>query len=351
MKKQYLLLLITIIFCWQSNAQVTDVVTNITKVNSSVFINGELYVAASEEGKVYKIDTSVSPPTKTVFLSGINWPYDLLHYGDYMYIIDTGYPLGTPKLLKVDLTETTPLATEVYGASSLIRMVEKDGYLYISSFSSHKIVKINLDDDTVVATDVITGLGGVTGMAIKGDELYFADYSNGTISKFNLTEVNPVVTDVVTGLNTPSDIVLYGDDFYFSLYNQNKIAKFNSEEVSPTVSIEVSSGLLLPTGLTIYNNELYIASHMANKLVKMALPLTTNSIDTNTITLYPNPATHVVQIKNLTTTAAYTISSVLGEQVATGTVTGEEPITVDGLANGLYFVTVGTHKAIRFVKQ
>ena len=351
MKTIYALILVFLLAYTPTIAQVTDVVTNVNRLNSSIFINDQLYVAASLDHTIYQEDISVSPPVETAYITGITYPYDMLRYGNYLYVVGGSYYSSPAKLYKVDLTATNLVATEIFSTNSLYMMAEKDGYLYLANHLSSKIVKMDLSDDNGVLTDVITNVNGATGLAFKGDELYFTR-NPGIISKINVTEVTPTVTDVVTGMNgNVCDLIFRGNELYFTMYAAGKLCKLNVTDLTQGVTTLLDSELLHPTGLTIYNNELYIADPMAHKLVKMALPLTTNSFDTNTITLYPNPATHVIQIKNLTTTAAYTISSVLGEHVATGTVTGEEPITVEGLANGLYFVTVGTSKAIRFVKQ
>lgn len=69
------------------------------------------------------------------------------------------------------------------------------------------------------------------------------------------------------------------------------------------------------------------------------------------LAVYPNPATNVIQLNGLTQAKEYTIYNVLGAAVKTGTVNNNEPIQIDGLTPGMYYITVDSGNTIKFIKE
>jgi hypothetical protein len=79
--------------------------------------------------------------------------------------------------------------------------------------------------------------------------------------------------------------------------------------------------------------------------------LSTVENNINDIKLYPNPAANFIKINGLTNTQQYTIYSILGTEVSTGTIDNNEDIETANLTKGLYFLKFNNGIALKFIKE
>ncbi|MEZ4792314.1 MAG: T9SS type A sorting domain-containing protein [Gelidibacter sp.] len=71
----------------------------------------------------------------------------------------------------------------------------------------------------------------------------------------------------------------------------------------------------------------------------------------NKVTLYPNPAHHTIHISGVDVPQDYAIYNVLGVAVLQGLVTTDQPIDIEELPVGLYFLKLNDKKTLRFVRN
>jgi len=77
------------------------------------------------------------------------------------------------------------------------------------------------------------------------------------------------------------------------------------------------------------------------------------SIDRDTFTMYPNPATNFLTVKNQQNLKNYSILNMVGQKIASG-ILNEEPINIDTLEKGIYFIKLSNDKKsmmIQFIKN
>lgn len=74
-------------------------------------------------------------------------------------------------------------------------------------------------------------------------------------------------------------------------------------------------------------------------------------INENTISIFPNPTTEFIQVSGLNLQEDYTIYSILGAEVKSGSISNQEQINVSDLANGLYVLRLNNGRTIKFLKQ
>ena len=79
--------------------------------------------------------------------------------------------------------------------------------------------------------------------------------------------------------------------------------------------------------------------------------LSTVENNINDIKLYPNPATNFIKINGLTKAHQYTIYTILGTKVSTGSIVNNEDIETANLAKGLYFLIFNNGAALKFIKE
>ncbi len=204
------------------NAQATDVVTGLNNKPAGLVFNGnDLYIAEPDGGKILKIDVTVTSPTATDVVTGLNKPVELILNGNDLYIAEN----GGNKISKIDITATSPTATDVVtGLNEPTGLSLNVNDLYIAESGGNKISKINITATSPTATDVVTGLNTPHGIALNGNELYIAENGGNKISKIDITATSPTAKDVITGLDKPNRLVFSKNVMYIS--QKDKILKF-----------------------------------------------------------------------------------------------------------------------------
>jgi hypothetical protein len=327
----------------------------------------------------------------TNFVTGLSYPNDLAHKGNFLYVTE----LFDSKISKIDLTKSVPVAVPIYSipGSYPTRMAINGNDLYFSDFAAGTISKIDLADSTQNATIVVDQLDTPNGLAINENDLYFT--ASNSVYRIDLTESIPTLVLVVAGLSSPERIAINGNDLYITERSGRKITKIDITAPTPTTTTTVVNGLDNPIGITIYGNDLYIIEIGGNKISKIDInaptPTTTslavggltvptaiqitdnnfyisqngnkistlngfiNSMHENLletgIEVYPNPCKTHISLSNLKGNKNYVIYSVIGNQVRNGTISADEKISIGSLPSGIYFLKIENGTSAKFVKE
>jgi hypothetical protein len=78
---------------------------------------------------------------------------------------------------------------------------------------------------------------------------------------------------------------------------------------------------------------------------------TTTFQNKNSLFVYPNPAQDFIAISGVTTEQKYTLFSVLGVKISSGTSTNNQKIDIQNLSNGIYFLKMDNGMTIKFCKE
>jgi len=352
MKKHYLLISIVSLFLTANylSAQVTGVTPYIDAPDGILIKDNYLYIAASYEDKIYKID--LSDPNQTlipVVDTGLDYPVGLLLIGNELYIADQ------VSVSKINITDPVPatLVTVVTGLEGATRLaLYNDVELYIAEFDIDRISKINITDATPTLTTVVD-LGvkdGPWGLLLHQTDLYIAEYTTGTISKIDVTApLPPTVNPVITGLFGPDGLALKGNDLYISEYGAGKISKIDITASTP-IATDVVTGLIRPTGIVINGDDLYIAEEERVSKFDLSV-LGIEELSAIEGVLYPNPTTEFIQFSNLKDLQNFKIYNIQGALMLEGEVIGDERINVQNLTTGTYFMVLNDLKGVKFLKN
>jgi len=80
--------------------------------------------------------------------------------------------------------------------------------------------------------------------------------------------------------------------------------------------------------------------------------LSTNEVDSNKINIYPNPTSNYIHMENLNTSRDYKIFTVTGRLVKEGVINKSEPVNIQNLSNGIYFMNFNSgNKVYKFIKN
>lgn len=81
--------------------------------------------------------------------------------------------------------------------------------------------------------------------------------------------------------------------------------------------------------------------------ITLSLP----SLETDTIKVYPNPASYSITIIGLKKSIGYSIYSVLGTEILKGIINDNEGIDIQNYSDGLYFLKLENGNTFKFIKK
>ena len=260
-----------------------------------------MYIADHSSGKILKVDLSAATPTAVDYITDVNFPLDLKLVGNDLYY--RSFSHGA--LYKVDITAATP-SPVVFANALVYGHAVYGNQIYFTSSSDVKKITLNSSNSTTV----YSGLTHGAGLFFIGSELYIADLLDNKIIMIDVSVATPIATDIVTGLTNPNGINFDGKDIYIAEYGGGKITKYNLFTVS-----------------------------------------TDNVLGNPDWTLFPNPATASINFKGLEEQQPYEIIDALGRTVQTGTATPNQPVSVNELGNGRYFIRLENGEIQQFLKK
>ena len=295
------------------------------------------------ENIIYTVDITEVNPTATVFMDNVSLfnPYGMLLEGNLLYYTDLG-----GRIYRTDITDPTHNITII--ATGLQRcegLAIRNNYLYISTFDTGKIVKLNLNDTfPTTTTDVFTGLSGPASIAFNGDELYISGAYNGDggIFKINITDTTPTITNVVlvTG-NALNKIRFIGNEMYFAETTSGlKLSKIDITEAFPPTKTDVVTNINFPTGFVFDGDDIYITEYYSGILKFTQNTASVQDTSLNTVSVYPNPTKNVLNISGIDNLQSYRIFNLLGKEILAKTEIQNNSIDVSNLKKGVYFITI-----------
>lgn len=203
----------------------------------------------------------------------------------------------------VSFSASAQLVDVVTGVSKPLGIAVDGTDLYVGlDGSGGKLIKVDLTQPTPIPTDVLTNLGNEWsgGLFVKGDTVYAGNFNTGTIIKFDKTQASPTIVPVVSGLGILWNVIPVGDFIYIAgsvgitkydltgdsivttyiapdayglewkdsviYYTEANFLSFKTsiyridEKVASPISELLFSGINNPSGLTINGNFLYVAA-------------------------------------------------------------------------------------------
>lgn len=338
----FLLSLVTI----NLNAQIVDVLTTGLSDPAGIAISGNtLYIAESfGANKISKIDISSASPTKIDVVTGLSGPDGLAISGNTLYIAE----INADKISKIDISSATPtVETVITGVLEPTGIVVNGNNLYIAEYNAGKISKLDLT--TLIKTDYITNISGPTGLVINNNTLYFSDFDTNIVSKVDLTATVPVVTQVSGGFVEPAFLNLVGTELYVAEYGSGVLSKINTTN---SVVTNVASNLGGVYGLVSNSTNLFLSQRDTNKISKISFSnLSTTNFDIeNQVSIYPNPSSNYLNLKNVLKNSKITISDLNGRIIKEFTYQ-KTTIDIQSLEKGIYFLTINNDKTLKFIKN
>ncbi len=202
---------------------------------------------------------------------------------------------------------------------------------------------------------------------IHNNELYFVA-SDNTTSDYELWKTDGTesgTTKVVSSTDTGESI-----DFSKAVTYANKLFYFDSQQLWVTdgtpSGTEALTGnteeilLISNFSLVLFQNKLWFSgtkSGNGNELTSLtdASVLSVTGFDTETITMYPNPASKSIHFTNISNTIKYRVYNTLGSLMMNGEVNNiQKSIDISTIPSGMYLVEItfdGTSKIFKLLRN
>lgn len=314
--------------------------------NRLLVIGDDLYF--SEDDRVSKIDlTDISPIRVTVF-SDLNSTGGLSYKENDLYITE----FSSSRIVKIDMTETSPASVIVTNSGKPNEMVFNDDNLYYSD-NNNKRVYVHDTSSTSTVSQVLTSAFDESpiGIEFKDGFLYVTttNVSSTNNKLFKIDINNPVPIELMSGLQRPIGIEFRGDYLYMAFLSADKIVKVDITQ-DPLVIEDVVS-VNNPTDIEFYNDIMYI-TQTSNRISKV--DLSSLGIDEYEeiikIKISPNPAEDILTISNLKHDTDYILYDINGRKLKSGSINeSNNKINVSDLASGTYIIRIEDSN-FRFLK-
>lgn len=292
----------------------------------------------------YKVVLNSAAPTGTVHYWNVvelsngvgNWGLDFLSFGSNGEAGDTQYSLGEPACTESAITVAAHVS-EVYSQSGTAYPGSLAGFSSEGPTYDERIKP----DVSAPGSNVISSINSYTTQAVSVSASTVFNGRTYTFSAFSGTSMSSPATAGVVALVLEANPGLNTDQV--------------KEIIKSTARQDNKTGVITAPGSVEWG------MGKVNALGAVYLALNTVSITSNeakqTITLYPNPATNVLNLVSSSeqlSGVSYQVIDVTGKVVFTNSMETSQSIDVSSWSNGLYFVQVkGLQevKTLKFIKQ
>lgn len=213
------------------------------------------------------------------------------------------------------------------------------------------ITKLNANGDFQWIREVLGSGKAYTGNRnfLESDlngNVYFAGSTKGT------TNWTTAQSTVISGFN--SDILLLK-------YNSNgdllftKTAGGSGDDRADGVALDIEGNIILTgmvdNGTILFDNLSNTVPDNSPFITKINTTLKVTSFEKTKIKIYPNPAQNQIFISGLFQKTKATIYTALGQKIKDLELENEEPIAINDLALGIYFLKTESNSIVKFIKN
>jgi hypothetical protein len=322
-----------------------EITNNIVQPRYTTIANGKIYT--SNWGTSTTQHVSVHNATTLAYITSIPLsedPEEIVTVNGKVYVNKSSYRAGN-SIEVIDPSNDTIIKTITLSSGlQSITVIGNDIFALCTGSTGSTVYKINTTTDTVAAS--------VANASVVPPSDYEALKFTSDATKLyiaGVTSVYSLNTDLATFSSTPifttTPSTSYGDFYGFAAID-GKIFQGNANSFGPSSTVNVYSltGTLLNTfSTTIGANNVY-----KNLFTPSNLATAENKLN-NSISIYPNPVSDVLYIKNADA-ASYQIVDISGKLIKAGIY--KNGITISDLNKGAYIIQISfknTQKTEKFI--
>jgi sugar lactone lactonase YvrE len=218
---------------------------------------GNLFIATSHSGSIYKIDQYGNTE---IFAGGFSYPAGVAVDSDGYVYVASGESSQSLYKVSPDGTNTSIFATGLYHSRDMI--FDTAGNLFVANGGDGTILKITQNGSVSTFLSGYAGPGGPSGLEFDSEgNLYFSVHNPGTLYRSNPD--GDQVDLIASGLGLPHYLAFDDDDNLFVTNPQGgtiiKVASDYSQSVfAEDFSGQINAPYIGPNGIAFWNSSLYV---------------------------------------------------------------------------------------------
>ena len=361
-------------------AQTSPFSQSISQPKGIVEYNGFLYVAASADGKIVKLNLGATPEVMPVdVITGLTRPFGIALNGSELYIVDAGSNSAADpgKILKVDLANSIPQSTltNVYeftptrnprgiliDQNKLYVTELVDNVIYTGDISGTPTFPLSLN----LFSNLNSEGAGPVGMVVKNNIMYVAGRDSNFIYNINDIDTFDGTTELVannyinlsslTGTwQGPDFLYIDGDFLYVSDRDEGNVGRVDVSLTNPLPSGLIVTNAISPEGIIVLSDKLYISenSRVTSYDVSLLSVNDNNGAISNPLSfkVFPNPTENYIRISGVKNEQNFKIYNLLGRLVKKGKIYNDDQIDISSFDNGMYLLKLDSGNVIKVIKE
>jgi streptogramin lyase len=213
----------------KSNSVVGTVTLDGSNISNLIYEQGAIWATSYNAGKVYSFDPTTLSVSSTALTVGSN-PFTMRAVGDFLFVASRGANQSSlDHVTKINMkTNSVAANIKLQDASNISNLIYDGENLWAVSFGTGKIYQINPTDNSVSTTLLSVGSNPANAVQIDNN-IWVAATGDNTVTNFPI----PIVT------GTPTIATLSTQE-----------VKLSGQSLNSTLSLEIPAGSL-PTGTVV----------------------------------------------------------------------------------------------------
>ena len=327
------------------NAQATKLIGGFVNPTDMVVNGNTMYVSDYKTGKIFKFKLDISNPVLTEVASGFGGPFGMATYNNDLYIAE----YDSSQISKIDIGVINPIKQVVWQVQGVSDIECINDTLFAVNFDFNRMEYAVLSSANPSLKNYLS-LNGPFRLFIKDSLIYANETSTGKVSWINRDTSHPNVNPFTQSFSNPAGIALYKNRLFIAENSSDLISSIDL--LNPTKPKETFvSNLGGPDVIKVYNKTLYIGEFDKGQISTVLLDSSLNNPSlTNSIHVYPNPASNQVSFTGNYHGLDVTVYSMLGERLLSKRIKKGEVLNITLLSSGLYIIKGPWKEAKIFLK-
>ena len=315
-------------------------------------------------GNIFRFNSVNSISTVENIASNLVTPFSLSIYNNYLYY--TEFLANTASRINLSNSNfTSELLPIQFGDNYVWKVYGYDDKLYFSDpIQNIKYVPINAFSSN--QTLVSTGILAQQDFLFDNNLLYSVSYIEGEMGGVYVKDLNtsPQTTpQLIAAIYEPSSLAKINNLLFVGTEDKIYRINLNQSNPNPEIIYEINDDLSYIGLIKSHNNDLYFSLNEGNpeteefegKIMKFTQnQLSTNDYTiTNTIQLFPNPASNLLTLDTNFEIENIEFYDVLGKKI--DLISTDKTFDVSNLSNGVYHVKIqlenGQSHTLKFIKN
>jgi YVTN family beta-propeller protein len=255
----------------------------------ALIVGDFLFVAATGDNTVTKINTKTNAVTATITLSGASNISNLIYDGTKIWAIS----FSTAEVYSFNPTSLDVSATVLPVGNNPVKSLIVGDFLFVAATGGNTVTKINTKTNAVVANIELPDASNISNLIYDGTKIWATSFWTAKVYSFNPTSLDVSATVLSVG-NNPVKSLIVGDFLFVAATGGNTVTKINTKTNAVVANIELPDASNI-SNLIYDGKNLWAVSFGTGKIYQ--INPTDNNVSTTLLSVGSNPA-NAVQVDN-----------------------------------------------------